>query len=161
MEQKQHMDDAGLTQVVSFNLGQELFGIDILGVQEINRVVEITSLPDSPPACEGIIDLRGKVIPVINLRTLFGLEHRNWDDDTRIVVCDIAGNMAGLLVDSVAEVLRISNHAIEPAPEMATAAATHYIEGIAEINGRLLILLDMNAIGRVTTGTLTDQGVVS
>ncbi|MCK4303222.1 MAG: purine-binding chemotaxis protein CheW, partial [Candidatus Eisenbacteria sp.] len=101
--EKKGLDE--LVQVVSFKLGQEEFGIDILKVQEINRMVEITKVPQAPFYCEGIINLRGKVIPVINLRKKFELDDREWDKNTRILVCDVSGNVIGMIVDSVDEVL--------------------------------------------------------
>ena len=103
-----------LIQLVSFGLDQEEFGIDILKVQEINRMVEITKVPQAPSYCEGVINLRGKVIPVIDLRKKFEMEVREWDKDTRIIVCDVDGEQVGMIVDSVDEVLRIPSSTIEP-----------------------------------------------
>ncbi len=101
-----------LVQLVSFRLGQEVFGIDILKVQEINRLVEITQVPQAPQYCEGIINLRGKVIPVINLRKKFGMEIIEWNKLTRILVCDMDGKVVGMIVDSVEEVLKIPQSTI-------------------------------------------------
>ena len=95
-----------LIQLVSFKLGAEEFGIDILCVQEINRMVDITSVPQAPHYCEGVINLRGQVIPVIDLRKKFDLESSEWDKNTRIVVCDVDGNVIGMIVDAVQEVRR-------------------------------------------------------
>ena len=135
-----------LVQLVSFRLGQEEFGIDILKVQEINRMVEITKVPQAPHYCEGVINLRGKVIPVIDLRKKFEMEVREWDKDTRIVVCDVDGHQIGMIVDSVDEVLRIPSSTIEPAPQIVTAVGTDYVRGVAKIDERLLIFLDISKI---------------
>lgn len=141
---KRGMED--LVQVVSFQLGQEEFGIDILKVQEINRLVEITKVPQAPFYCEGIINLRGKVIPVINLRKKFELDDREWDKNTRILVCDVAGNVIGMIVDSVAEVLKIPHSTIEPTPDIVTSVNSDYISGIAKLEDKLLIFLDVSKI---------------
>jgi purine-binding chemotaxis protein CheW len=138
------LDD--LIQMVSFNLDEEEFGIDILCVQEINRMVEITKVPQAPHYCEGVINLRGKVIPVVDLRKKFDMESREWDKDTRIVVCDVDEHQVGMIVDSVDEVLRIPQSSMEPAPGIVTSVGTDYIKGVAKIEERLLIFLDISKI---------------
>ena len=138
------LDD--LVQLVSFRLGQEVFGIDILKVQEINRLVEITQVPQAPHYCEGIINLRGKVIPVINLRKKFGMEIIEWDKLTRILVCDMDGKVVGMIVDSVEEVLKIPQSTIEPTPDIVSSVNSEYIEGIAKQDKELLIFLNISKI---------------
>ena len=135
-----------LVQLVSFKLGQEEFGIDILRVQEINRVVEITKVPQAPHYCEGVINLRGKVIPVINLRKKYNLDEQEWDRNTRILVCDVHNSIIGMIVDSVEEVIKIPKSTIEPAPQVVSSVDTNYINGIAKLEGRLLIFLDITKI---------------
>lgn len=135
-----------LIQLVSFNLDDEVFGIDILAVQEINRMVEITKVPQAPHYCEGVINLRGKVIPVIDLRKKFDMNNREWDKNTRIVVCDVNSEQVGMIVDSVDEVLRIPNSSMEPAPAMVKSIGIDYIKGVAKIDERLLIFLDISRI---------------
>lgn len=135
-----------LIQLVSFRLDQEEFGIDILKVQEINRIVDITRVPQAPSYCEGVINLRGKVIPVINLRTKFGLSCKDRDKDTRIVVCDVYGYQIGMIVDEVHEVLRIPGSSIEPCPDIAATIGQDYINGVAKLQNRLLIFLDVTRI---------------
>jgi purine-binding chemotaxis protein CheW len=135
-----------LLQLVSFSLGDELFGVDILKVQEINRMVEITGVPRTPEFVEGVINLRGKVIPIIDLRKRFALRLKERDKDTRIIVVDINGSIMGMIVDAVSEVLRLSASTVEPAPEIATSIDSQYIRGVAKLEGRLLILLDLSRI---------------
>ena len=135
-----------LLQLVSFNLGDELFGIDILKVQEINRLVEITKVPSTPDFVEGVINLRGKVIPIIDLRKRFTLRLKEQDKDTRIIVVDISDMVMGMIVDSVSEVLRLPSSTVEPAPEIATSIDSQYIRGVAKLENRLLILLDLSRI---------------
>ena len=135
-----------LVQLVSFKLGKEEFGIDILQVQEINRMVEITQIPDAPSYVEGIINLRDKVIPVIDLRKKLGLEATEHCKETRIVVMDVNGRMTGMIVDSVSEVLRAPKSTIEPPPQMVNSVNADYLSGVVKLEGRLLILLDISKI---------------
>lgn len=136
----------GELQVVSFNLGNEEFGVDILMVQEINRMLNITKLPQSPEFVEGVINLRGRVIPVINLRKRFGLPAKENDKQTRIVVVNIQSKILGLIVDSVSEVLRLPTDTIEPAPPMVSGSESEYIRGVGKLGDKLLILLDLNKL---------------
>jgi purine-binding chemotaxis protein CheW len=135
-----------LLQLVSFNIGSEEFGVDILKVQEINRMVEITKVPQAPHYIEGVINLRGKVIPIIDLRKRFNLELKEYDKNTRIVVVDIGGNIMGMVVDSVSEVLRLPSSTIEPPPEIAIGVNSEYIKGVAKLEDRLLIFLDLSKV---------------
>ncbi len=135
-----------ILQLVSFNVGTEEFGIDILKVQEINRMVDITRVPRAPQFVEGIINLRGKVIPIIDIRKRFNMELAEHDKNTRIVVVDIAGQIMGMVVDSVSEVLRIPASTIEPTPEVVSSIDSDYIRGVAKLEDRLLIYLDLSKI---------------
>ena len=133
-------------QLVSFNISSEEFGVDILKVQEINRMVEITKVPQAPPYVEGVINLRGKVIPIIDLRKRFNLEMKEHDKNTRIVVVDISGNIMGMIVDAVSEVLRLPADTIEPPPELVTGINSEYVKGVAKLEDRLLIFLDLSKV---------------
>lgn len=135
-----------LLQLVSFNIGTEEFGVDILKVQEINRMVEITKVPQAPTYVEGVINLRGKVIPIVDLRKRFNLDIKQYDKNTRIVVVDIGGTIMGMVVDSVSEVLRLPSSTIEQAPEIATGVNSEYIRGVAKLEDRLLIFLDLSKV---------------
>ena len=135
-----------LLQLVSFNIGSEEFGIDILKVQEINQMVEITKVPQAPHYVEGVINLRGKVIPIIDLHKRFNLELKEYDKNTRIVVVDIKGNIMGMVVDSVSEVLRLPSSTIEPPSEIATGVNSEYIKGVAKLEDRLIIFLDLSKV---------------
>lgn len=134
-----------ILQLVSFRLGEEEYAIDILKVQEINRIVEITSVPNSPAYVEGVINLRGRVIPVIDLRKRFGLHAKEADAQTRIMVVDV-GTTVGLIVDSVSEVLRLSADTIEPPPPMTGGDGSEFIRGVGKLQDRLLILLDIDRL---------------
>lgn len=134
------------TQLVTFNLGKEEFAVPILQIQEINRLVEITRVPKSPDFVEGVINLRGKVIPIIDLRKRFSLPQSDLGKYARIVVVNMDGRMVGLIVDSVSEVLRLPNDAIEPPPPVVAGIGSEYIKGLGKLEGRLLILLDLSKI---------------
>lgn len=133
-------------QLVSFNIGTEEFGVEILKVQEINRMVEITKVPQAPHYVEGVINLRGKVIPIIDLRKRFNLDVKEYDKNTRIVVVDISGSIMGMIVDAVSEVLRLPSSTIEPPPEIVTGLNAEYIKGVAKLEDRLLIFLDLSRV---------------
>lgn len=135
-----------ILQLVTFTLGNEEYAVDILKVQEINRMKEITRVPNSPDYVEGVINLRGKVIPVVSLRKKFGLDEIENDDRSRIMIMDIQGITMGLIVDSVSEVLRIPASTVEPTPPMASNISTEFIKGIAKMEDRLIILLDMDRL---------------
>ncbi len=135
-----------ILQLVTFTLGNEEYAVDILKVQEINRMKEITRVPNSPFYVEGVINLRGKVIPVVNLRKKFGLAERESDEQSRIMIMDIQGITMGLVVDSVSEVLRVPSDIVEPTPPMASNISTEFIKGIAKLEDRLIILLDMDRL---------------
>jgi purine-binding chemotaxis protein CheW len=133
-------------QLVTFTLNDEEYAVDILSVQEINRITEITQVPNSPDYVDGVINLRGKVIPVINMRQKFGLSDKASDDTSRVIIMDIQGVTNGLLVDSVSEVLRISSNIVEPPPALSSATHSKFIKGIAKMENRLIVLIDINKL---------------
>ena len=131
-------------QLVSFKLGEEEFGVDILRVKEINKMVEITRVPESPTFVEGVINLRGKMIPIVDLRKRMGLPERAYDEDTRITIVELDDQLVGFVVDSVSEVLHIPRSITEPPPAMVAGIGEEYITAIGKLEGRLLILLDLD-----------------
>jgi len=141
----QKQNDSSI-QVVSFRLENEEFGLDILRVQEILRSMEITPIPSSPDFVEGIVNLRGKVVPVINLRKRFGFPVRACDKDCRIVVSEIAENTVGFDVDGVREVLHIPLNTIEPPPSMVLGTRKDYFFGVGKLKNRLILLVDLDKI---------------
>ncbi len=136
----------GTIQVVSFKIGDEEFGVNILQVQEINRLVQITQVPNAPDFIEGVMNLRGRIVPVVNLRKRFGLPQKEYDKNTRVVVVELNDKTVGFVVDSVSEVLRFSNSDVEPTPDLITGIGNEYITGIAKLGDRLLILLDLEKV---------------
>ena len=144
-EDRDRRDD-DLLQLVTFSIGSEEFGVDILKVIEIIRTMEITKVPKAPAFVEGVINLRGLVIPIIDLRRRFGLAEKAWDSDTRIIVIEINGMSVGFVVDSVSEVLRIPANTVEPAPPVVAGVDSDYISGVGKLEDRLLILLDLDKL---------------
>ena len=129
-------------QLVCFRLAKEEYAISIMKVQEIIRVGQITALPNAPVHISGIINLRGSVLPVIDMRVLFNMATSERTEQNRIVVVDIAGKTTGLIVDSVSEVLRVAKSQIEPPPTLIADSDTHYIDGVAKLqDGKRLITL--------------------
>lgn len=139
-------DQKELLQLVSFKIGDEEFGVDILSVQEINRMSQITKVPNTPDFIEGVINLRGRVIPVIDLRVKLGMARKEHDKNTRIVVAELKGQTLGFIVDEVSEVLRIPKEITEAPPEMVGGVDCDYITAIGKLEDRLLILLDLEKI---------------
>lgn len=133
-------------QLVSFQIGNEEFGINILFVQEINRVAQITKVPNSPEFVEGVINLRGKVIPVIDLRCKLGIPRKEHDKNTRIIVIEFNDQSVGFIVDTVNEVLRIPRNIAEMPPSMVAGVNSDFLESIIKLENRLMILLDIEKI---------------
>jgi purine-binding chemotaxis protein CheW len=134
-----------LLQLVSFHLGGEEYGMEILRVQEIIRMMDLTRVPNSPDFVEGVINLRGKVIPVIGLRQRFGLGHKEHDKQTRIVVVEVSGTVVGFVVDAVNEVLRIPADTVEPPPRL-TKLDRELVSGVGKLENRLLLMLDVEKL---------------
>ncbi len=136
-----------LIQLVSFKLASEEYGVEVLKVREIIRLPAITKMPGMPPHVEGIINLRGKVIPIISLRRRFSLEDSdNSSSHARIVIMDVAGSLAGFIVDAVSEVIRIPSSEILPPPAMVLAGTIgqEVITGVYNHAERLLVILDID-----------------
>ena len=145
-EDRKQQFSGEVVQVVSFRLGSEEYGVDIAQVQEIIRMVEITHVPRAPRFMEGVINLRGQLIPIIDLRTRFGMSRIAATKSTRIVVTEIGTKRVGIVVDSVSEVLNIPIENVEDAPEMIAGVGTDYIQGVGKLNDRLIIMLDLTMV---------------
>lgn len=139
-------NENALIQLVTFTIGQEEFGVDILRVQEIIRMMTITKVPNAPDFVEGVINLRGSVIPIIDMRKRVGMQANTRDSQTRIIVMDLQGQVVGFVVDAVREVLRIKESTIEPPPAIVAAVGAEYIKGVGKLHDRLLILLELDKL---------------
>jgi purine-binding chemotaxis protein CheW len=133
-------------QVVGFRIGQETFGVPISLVREIVRVPAITSVPNAPDYIEGVINLRGRIIPVVDLRKRFREKVGEPSKKNRIVVVELEGRLIGLMVNSASEVLRIPPSEIEAPHDVFQEGELNYITGVGKLRGRLIILLDLNKI---------------
>jgi purine-binding chemotaxis protein CheW len=135
---------------LQFELDGELYGIEISKVREINGLMDITAVPKTPIFMKGLINLRGKVLPVIDLRLKFGLDEYEYSDRTSIIVIEIKSihgqvNM-GIIVDTVSEVIGLSGRQIEPPPSFGTQLKSEYIKGVVKIRDRVVIILDIDLI---------------
>ena len=133
-------------QIVVFRLGAELYGVEIARVHEIIRMQPVTRVPRAPAFVEGVTNLRGQVIPVVDLRRRFGLPEVERTRASRIVVVDIGDQVAGVIVDGVSEVLRVSTASIEPPSPVVQGIDSEYLHGIAKLSERLVILLDLDRV---------------
>jgi purine-binding chemotaxis protein CheW len=134
-------------QLVVFSIGAEEFGVEIMNVQEIIRMTSITRIPQAPDYIKGIINLRGRIIVVINLNVVLGMQSKEQDENTRIVVAGIGDTVMGFIVDAVSEVIRLPEKNVEPAPAViADKIGTEYVMGVGKLDNRLLILLNLDKI---------------
>ncbi|MED1792930.1 MULTISPECIES: chemotaxis protein CheW [Brevibacillus] len=140
-------DTEGATaQSILFKMGNEYYGLSISLVREIIKPLPVTRFPKSPAYVEGVVDLRGRILPIINLRTMFGLEPVAETDDTRFVDLQLEGLDVGIIVDAVSEVMNIPQKLIEAAPPLIAGVEGKYLQGIARLNDKLIMLLDIDEI---------------
>lgn len=140
-------------QLVVFKLGRENYGISILQVQEIKRMTDITRVPHAPEYVKGVINLRGSVLPVIDLKKRLELPPTDYSDDTRIIIVRIQDIAVGLIVDAVSEVTAIANEDIEPPQTIVSSLSAQYLSGVGKLHDSLLILLNLEAIIGIATST--------
>ena len=133
-------------QLVCFSLGNEQYGVDINRVQEINRIVEINSIPNTAHYVKGVINLRGRITPILELRTLLGLPEVEYDKQTRIIVLDSGDSLTGLVVDNVTQVLRIRLSQIVRTPCLASMPGREFLKGIYNLNSSLILVLDCDRV---------------
>ncbi|HUO16485.1 MAG TPA: chemotaxis protein CheW [Verrucomicrobiae bacterium] len=132
--------------IVGFQVGRETYGVPITSLHEIVRVPEITAVPDAPDYLEGVINLRGKIVSVMDLRKRFGEKQAAIKKQNRILVVEHAGRLAGLIVDAASEVLKIPSDAVEPPPAVFQEGGLNCVTGLGKVGGRLVVLLDMSKL---------------
>jgi purine-binding chemotaxis protein CheW len=132
--------------IVGFKVGRETYGVPITSLHEIVRVPEITAVPDAPDYLEGVINLRGKIVSVMDLRKRFGEKHADLKKQNRILVVEHSGRLAGLIVDSASEVLKIPADAVEAPPAVFQDGGLNCVTGLGKVGGRLVVLLDMSKL---------------
>lgn len=137
-------------KLLTFSLGTEGYGVSILKIKEIIGMMDITTVPRTPEFIKGVINLRGKIIPVMDLRTKFGMEQQEYDERTCIIVAEVSvkgvQKLLGVVVDMVSEVVTISEDQIEPPPEYGTTVEHNAILGIGKIKDRVVIILDIDEV---------------
>ncbi len=133
-------------QLVVFSIGKELYGVGIDAVHEIVKVPDITEVPDAPPFLQGVINLRGKIVPVVDLRKRMNLGGKEKTKSSRVLITENDGRLIGLLVDAVSEVLKVPPEAVEAPPEMISSVGVEYITGVAKVEGSLIILLNLKKV---------------
>ncbi len=133
-------------QLVVFDLANEYYGINIALVESIIKTQAITQLPQTPDYVKGVTNLRGSVLPVIDLRTRFGLEAQEFSRQTRIIIVTMGSVKVGMVVDAVSEVLRVSDEFIEPLPPMVSTVNSAFLKGIIRLDTRLIILLELSKV---------------
>jgi purine-binding chemotaxis protein CheW len=148
----------GQLQLVTFELAGEEFAVDILAVHEIKRMMELTRVPQSPPDVDGVINLRGKIIPVVDLRRKFGFPVQERTSHNRIIVVEVAKRVLGFIVDRVNQPLYLERARVEPAPAMVCSIESDFIAGVGKLEDRLIILLDMQRLFRESVGSGSGSG---
>ena len=133
-------------QYLTFELGDEFYGVNILKVQEIKGYTDVTRIPNTPPYMKGVLNLRGTIVPIINLRMKFGMDQIDFTSFTVIVVVVVNERVMGMIVDSVSDVLTLGADDMKPAPALGTSVDTSFIDGIATTADRLVTLLDIDRV---------------
>ena len=146
------------SEYLTFRLGAEEYGIDILRVQEIRSYEEPTRIANAPHFIKGVVNLRGVIVPVVDLRIKLGCEKVEYNDFTVVIVLNVRGRVVGAVVDSVSDVMELAGELIKPAPEMNTTMDTSFITGIASVGERMLILMDIEALMSSADMGLMDPG---
>ena len=136
----------GTRQVLTFSLGDEIYGVDILRVKEIRGYDAVTRIANSPAFIKGVINLRGTIVPIVDLRIKFNLGQVTYDQFTVVIILNVANRVMGVVVDSVSDVLTLTAEQMKPAPEFGGAMDTQYITGLGSVDERMLILVDIEKL---------------
>ena len=136
----------GGRELLSFVLGEAQYGIDILKVQEIRTYEAPTRIANTPSFIKGVINLRGNIVPIIDLRVKFGLPEQRYDTQTVVIVLNVAKRTVGVVVDGVSDVIAVPASEIKPAPELGGSLDTQYLEGLATVGGQMMILIDIEKL---------------
>jgi purine-binding chemotaxis protein CheW len=142
-------------EFLAFTLGREEYGIDILKVQEIRGYEAVTRIANAPEFVKGVVNLRGIIVPIVDMRIKFNLGEPTYDQFTVVIILNIGGRVVGMVVDSVSDVITLSTEQVKPAPEMGTALNTDYLIGLGTLDERMLILVDIDKLM-----SSTDMGLI-
>lgn len=138
--------NAGGREVLTFHLGQEEYGLDILRVQEIRGYGPVTQIANAPPYVKGVINLRGIVVPIVDLRQFFRMDDVRYDSFTVVIVVNVCNTVVGMVVDSVNDVVQISSADLKPAPAFGDSVDTGYLDAIASVSDRMILLLQIEEL---------------
>ena len=144
-------------EFLAFRLGKEEYGIDILKVQEIRGYENVTRIANAPEYIKGVVNLRGIIVPIVDMRIRFNLGTPTYDQFTVVIILNMGGRVVGMVVDSVSDVTQLSKEQIKPAPEMGTALNTDYLLGLGTVDDRMLILLEIDRLMASEDMGLTDK----
>lgn len=144
MENETGAAGSGVRQFISFTIGDEEYGVDIMSIREIKGWTATTELPNAPPYMRGVINLRGAIVPILDLRARFGGDRTKAEARHVIIVVSVAQRVVGILVDAVADIITVATNDIQPVPDMEQGEATQYLTGLVAVSGRLVALLDLN-----------------
>jgi purine-binding chemotaxis protein CheW len=145
-QKKGEKNAAEMRQLIRFTVGAEEYGLELLRVKEVIRMRQITWLPKAPQCVQGIINLRGDIIPIVDLRTRFGLPSIENTAMTRVIVVEVGGRLVGMVVDSASQVVRVPADQFEPPPSMVGAAAQSFITEVGKLDGKLIITIDVDRV---------------
>jgi len=152
---------ASSRQVLTFSLGDETYGVDILRVQEIRGWSPVNKIPQSPPHVLGVLNLRGTIVPIVDMRIKFKLGKVEYNQFTVVIILSVAGRMVGMVVDSVSDVITLASEQIKPAPEFGASLDTRYIIGLGTVEERMLILVDIEKLMTGRDMDLVEQEAVA
>lgn len=141
-----NLSEVGVREYLTFTLGAEEYGVDILKVQEIRGYDAVTRIPDAPDFIKGVINLRGTIVPVVDMRLKFKLGRAEYNEFTVMIILNIARRVVGMVVDGVSDVMQLTAEQIRPAPEFGAAINTRYITGLGTLDNRMLILVDIEKL---------------
>ena len=139
-------DDIAAREFLAFTLGKEEYGIHILKVQELRGYEEPTRIANAPDFIKGVVNLRGIIVPIVDMRIKFNLGTPTYDQFTVVIILNINGRVVGMVVDSVSDVITLTPEQVKPAPEMGTALNTDYLIGLGTVDQRMLILVDIDKL---------------
>ena len=145
-DQTTHHSDQESQEFLVFTLGNEQYGVDILKVQEIRAYENITAIANTPDFIKGVTNLRGVIVPIVDLRIKFSLEHAEHDDQVVIIVVDVGTQVIGLVVDTVCDVMTLTADQIKPAPTFGTSLSSNYIKGLGSLDEQMIVLMDIEAL---------------
>jgi purine-binding chemotaxis protein CheW len=162
----QEVKSAGLAQVtqgshefLTFTLGTEEYGIEILKVQEIRGYDAVTKIANSPEFIKGVVNLRGTIVPIVDMRIKFNLGNAEYNEFTVVIILNVAGRVVGMVVDSVSDVIALTGAQIRPTPDFSSTFDTKYITGLGTLEERMLILVDIEKLMSASDMALIDQQV--